>query len=86
MLKSIAEEWEGYAAMVFRGMKPGPSETQVVETKQAFIAGAWAMINAFEEMGQDHITDDQGFAYVEARRAECLEFKEQLMRKYVEKN
>ena len=85
-LKSIAAEWEGFAAMVFRGMKPAPSETQVAETKQAFIAGAWAMVNAFEEIGMDHVSEDEAFAYVEARRAECLEFKDQLMRRYVEKN
>lgn len=83
-LKSIADEWEGFAAMVFRGTRP--SATQIAEMRKSFFAGAWAMINAFEEIGMDHVTEEQGFAYVEARRAECLEFKEQLMRRYVEKN
>ena len=70
--------------MVFRGMKPGPA--QVAETKKAFFAGAWAIVAAAEEIGQPHITEDEGVAYLEARLEECRQFKERIMDEYAKRN
>lgn len=84
MLKSIEDEWLGFSEMVFRKMKP--SETQVVEIKKAFFAGAWSLFCAVEEIGEPHVSEDVGHAFLEARRAECLEFKERIMREYAETN
>ena len=83
-LKSIAEEWQGFSAMVFRGMNP--TETQIAEMQKAFYAGAWAMFTACEEIGEDHVSEEEGFAFLSARREECLEFKRRLMAEYSERN
>ena len=77
-LKSIEDEWHGFSAMVFA--KTQPSETQVVEMKKAFFAGAWAVFHAVEEIGEPHIPEAAGVAYLEERRAECLAFKDRLLR------
>ena len=83
-LKSIEDEWLGFAAMVFA--KTVPSARQLVEMKKAFFSGAWAMFNAMEEIGEPHIPEEVGMAYLEERRAECLVFKNRLMREYAETN
>lgn len=84
MLKSIEQEWQGFSEMVFRNCRP--SMTQIAEMRKAFFAGACAMFSAVEEIGDEHVTDGQGFAFLEARKAECLEFRDQLMREYSERN
>lgn len=81
-LKSIEEEWQGYSDMIFRGEV---SDTQREETKKAFFAGAWAIFAATEFMGTDDVTESQAFEYLEARRAECLEFKNKIHREWIAK-
>jgi hypothetical protein len=83
-LKSIEQEWEGFAAMVFRKCSPPP--VQAVEMRKAFFAGAWSMFCAIQEIGEPHISEDAGVEFLEARRAECLEFKKRLMAEYAETN
>jgi hypothetical protein len=83
-LKSIEEEWQGLAAMLFRKKKP--SKTQYDEMHKAFFAGAWALFCALEEIGKPHVSEAVGEAYLEARRAECLAFKDRLLREYAEQN
>lgn len=83
-LKSIEEEWNGFSAMVFRNFTP--SKTQREEMKKAFFAGAWALFTALEYIGTDAVTEDQGEAYLEARRAECLAFKNQILGEYALRN
>lgn len=83
-LKSIEDEWQGFAAMVFAKMKPAAN--QVAEMRKAFFAGAWAMFNAVEEIGEPHVSEDESCQYLEARRAECLEFKRRLITEYAERN
>lgn len=83
-LKSIEEEWDGFASMVFRKMYP--TQTQVVEMKKAFFAGAWSLFTAIEEIGEPHVSEDVGHQFLEARRAECLAFKDRMMKEYAESN
>lgn len=83
-LKSIEEQWQGFAAMVFKNMKP--AENQVAEMRKAFFAGAWAMFSAVEEIGEPHVSEDQGHRWLEERRAECLEFKRRIITEYAEQN
>lgn len=82
-LNSIEHEWERFAEMVFRNTKP--SETQVVEMRKAFFAGAWTMVIASVEIGAGRVSEPEGVAYLEARYRECEEYKRALMREYVEK-
>jgi len=83
-LNSIEHEWNGFAKMVFNGWTP--SDVQVREMKKAFYAGAWALFTALQEIGEPHISESEGEAYLEARRAECLEFCRLLMAEYLERN
>lgn len=84
MLKSIDDEWKGFSEMVFRNTKP--SETQISEMKKSFFAGAWSMFNAIEEIGEPHVSESEGFSFLEARRKECIEFKNKMIREYSESN
>lgn len=83
-LKSVEEEWAGFSAMIFRGMKP--NETQVIETRKAFFAGALAMLTATRQIGEPEVSVDEGVAYMEARWQECQEFYRTLIREYSQKN
>lgn len=83
-LNSIEHEWHGFAKMVFA--KTDAGDTQRSEMKKAFFAGAWMMFTAVEEIGEPHVSEDEGMAYLEARRRECLEFTRRLMAEYAERN
>lgn len=84
-LNSIEKEWEGFAAMVFAGCDH-VTDNQRREMKKAFFAGAWALFTALEEIGEPHVSEAEGEAFLEARRAECLEFKRRLLAEYSERN
>lgn len=83
-LKSIAQEWEGFAAMVFDGVKLLPHQRE--EMQRAFFAGAWAMFNAIEEIGTPQVSEVEAHRYLESIRRECQEFKAELMARYAEGN
>ncbi len=83
-LKSIDEQWSGFAAMVFHKTKPAIN--QVEEMKKAFFAGAWAMWCGLEEIGQPHVSEEQADEWLDARRVECLEFKRNIITEYSEQN
>ena len=83
-LKSIEEQWQGFAAMVFKGMTPAPN--QEAEMKKAFFAGAWAVFCAVEEIGEPHVPEAEGFKWLDERKAECLAFKRKILDEYAETN
>lgn len=83
-LNSIEQEWEGFAAMVFRGTKP--SATQSAEMKKAFFAGVWSLMCALEEIGQPHVSEEAAERYLQERRRECLAFKRALLQEYSQRN
>jgi hypothetical protein len=84
VFKSIDEEWQGFAAMVFAKMKP--AENQVAEMKKAFFAGAWTILNACHAIGEPHVPEEFGVAYMEGRHKECQAFVKRMMAEYVERN
>lgn len=83
-LTSIEEQWQGFAAVVFRNTKPAPN--QEAEMKKAFFAGAWALFCALEEIGMPHVSEAEGTAYLEARRQECKAFQRQMTVDFAERN
>ena len=83
-LISIEEQWNGFAAMVFRKMKP--ARNQEAEMKKAFFAGAWAMFCGCEQIGEPQVSEEQGMAWLDARRLECLDFKKRILDEYAETN
>jgi hypothetical protein len=83
-LKTIEQEWRGFAATVLPNFPP--ESAQYIEMKKAFFAGAWAMFAMTEEIGEDRITEEQGLQFLEERRAEILAFKDRLLAEYAGKN
>jgi hypothetical protein len=75
-LKSIEQEWLGFSAMVFDGCQP--SDTQVREMEKTFYAGYWSLLAALQEIGEPHIPEAQGEAFLTERFAECDAFHSQL--------
>lgn len=84
MLKSIAEEWLGFAAMVIPSVPE--QHVQYIEMKKAFFAGAWSIQAAIVEIGQPHVTEEEGCKHLDKLAAECEAFKSQMMREYGERN
>lgn len=84
MLKSIEEEWIGFAAMVIPSLPK--NHIQYIEMKKAFFAGAWCVHSAVVEIGEPHITEQDGIDYLEKITDEFNEFKAKLMREYGELN
>lgn len=48
-MKSMQEFWFGYSDRIFKDMSV--SETQYKETRLAFYAGAWALVNGLVALG-----------------------------------
>jgi len=84
MLKSIEEEWLGFAAMVIPNLTQ--NHVQYKEMKKAFFAGAWSVQAAVAEIGEPHISDEEGLKHLNDIAAECAEFKSQMLREYGERN
>ena len=76
-LNSIQKEWEGFAAAVLSEVPV--KSTQYKEMKKAFFGGAWAVVTAVEEIGEPHISDEEGMQYFTDRIEECREFTKKLM-------
>ena len=83
-LKTIEQEWTGFSEMIFAKMDPGP--TQVKETKQAFFAGAFAMLCAVKQIGEPEVSEVAGVLYLEERQQEATAFYKDLMKRYAEGN
>ncbi len=83
-LKTIQQEWEGFSAMVLAKLDPSP--TQVAEMKKAFFAGAWAMLSAFREIGEPHVSEEAGIQFIEDRQTEGKAFYRDLIKRYAESN
>jgi hypothetical protein len=83
-LKTIEQEWTDFSGMIFAKMDPGP--TQVKETKQAFFAGAFAMLCAAKAIGEPEVSEDEGVQYLEDRQQEATAFYKDMMKRYAEGN
>ena len=85
-LNSIAVEFERFWAMISKGMKGPIPENQKEEMRKAFFAGAWTVHSATAEIGEPHVSEAQGVAYLERIAAECKQFSRDLLREHAEKN
>jgi len=84
MLNSIEKEWQSFSEMVFKGTPA--SEVQRREMKKAFFAGYWSLFAALEEIGEPHVSEAEGEAFLDARQDECREFLRRLIAEYAEGN
>lgn len=69
--KRIESEWNKFEKAV---MPKDASTLQRVEMRRAFYAGAWMMLQAAKELGDESISEDAGVMALEAMEAECIEF------------
>lgn len=81
-LKTVAEEWDGFADHIFRNMPV--SDVQREETKRAFFAGYWSMITDIEQAAEDGVMDS--IEFMELRRTEVAEFFRGLVEKQAKRN
>ncbi len=72
-IATIRTLWLGYAADNLPADAVPEQERQV---RRAFYGGAWAMFCLFEALGNQSLSDDQGFAILDRLRAECEAFAE----------
>lgn len=84
MLKSIEEEWRGFAAMVIPSLTP--ESIQYTEMKKAFFAGALVVNAAIYEIASPNVSEEDGKKYLANVKDELVEFRNQLWRQYVERN
>ena len=82
-LKTIEEEWAGFSAMI---LPKGCSETQRVEMRKAFYAGAMSILWGCREVGEPHIPEATGEAWFAARQQECDEFYRLMMVDFARRN
>lgn len=84
MLKSISDEWTDFSEIVFRGMSP--CQVQRREMKKAFFAGAFVMMETIKEIGDGHISDQEGIDHLASIEVEILEFMKSMIRRDRERN
>lgn len=81
-LKTVAEEWDGFADHIFRNMPVG--ETQREDMTRAFYAAYWSMITDIEQAAEDGVMDS--IEFMELRRTEVAEFFRGLVEKQAKRN
>ena len=84
MLKSIEEEWTGFAAMVIPTVDP--SSIQFREMRKSFFAGAWVILCALDKIGDPDTPDEVGVNYIKDRQQEGRKFYRELVKEYSEGN
>ena len=81
---SVKDEWDGFARIVFRGMRP--SAVQVNETKKAFYAGCVSMRAVIDRIGEPGVSEDESIAWLESIRKELLTFQRDILADHARKN
>jgi hypothetical protein len=84
MLKTVQQEWEGFAKMVIPELSV--TDIQHVEMKKAFFAGAYSMIMAVKAIGSPEIRDDIALQYLADRQVELETYYRNLIKDYSETN
>lgn len=67
----MAKSWESFVRAVMPRNAPA---VQRQEMRRAFYAGAWAMLCAFREIGEDSVSEDEGVAVMERLKTEVETF------------
>jgi hypothetical protein len=76
-MQTMAEKWEDYERMVLPA-SAGP--VQRLETRQAFYAGAHAMLCVVQRLGDADVTVAEGMARLEDLKRELRRFPTDLLR------
>ena len=71
-LKTVHQEFEEFYKIAFA--KHEFSDSQKLEVKKVFVAGAFSTICNARRCGEDDITEDEGVAYMSGVFRDCAEF------------
>jgi hypothetical protein len=82
-LKTVEQEWNHFADHCFA---KDVSYLQRTEMKKAFFAGAFVVVCMCEEIGQPHISEQDGADHLDAVMNECRNFYKDLLKKHGERN
>lgn len=74
-LPTVDEEWRTYRNKV---LPKGCPDTQVIECRRAFYAGAWALFNLQLRVGEPDVSVAQGVEAFESIGRELVQFNEQV--------
>ena len=75
-MKTIEQEWTGFAAMIFGGAVP--TEAQYDEMRKAFFAGYWSLFCALQQIGEPETNEKDAEAFLEARGAEIEAYRKSM--------
>jgi hypothetical protein len=71
VLDTAKRMWASYASNV---MPTGAPEVQLTECRRAFMAGAWAMLQACKRVGEPDVSEEAGVIYLSSLEAELAAF------------
>ena len=77
----IQHKWAEKAKQEMRDKQQEGKKTKTRDKR-----GAWAIQVAVAEIGEPHVSEDEGCEHLDKLAAECREFKSQMMREYGEMN
>lgn len=74
MNETVNSMWAEFARAV---MPKDASNIQRSEMKKSFYAGAWRMLQAVKEIGEESVNDDEGVDWLEACYIEIQQFRQE---------
>ena len=75
-MSTMAEQWAAYEAQV---LPSTAGETQRIETRRGFYAGAQALLSLINRVSIDDVSEDQGAAMIERLHQELLAFSRDVL-------
>ncbi|MEH2029827.1 MAG: hypothetical protein V7K67_09145 [Nostoc sp.] len=79
MMNTLEQEWLNYASKV---LPKGCPPVQKQETRRAYYAGIWTLLQMVKELGDDEVSEEQGAQELEKLEEECVSFMSQVGSKY----
>ncbi|MBN3875229.1 hypothetical protein [Nostoc sp. JL23] len=78
-MKTLEQEWLEYASKV---LPKGCSPIQRQETRRAYYAGIWTLLQMVKELGDEEVSEEQGAQELDKLENECASFISQVGKKY----
>ena len=84
-LETVEEAFESFATAIFKNFTP--SATQREETKRAFYAGYWCLLQKMNVIGQSpEVSEDEAISWLDQRHTEITEFYEEMLDRHAKRN
>jgi len=82
-LRSIADEWKSFSEFVLSKDAP---DVQISEMKIAFYAGYGVSVLHLKEIGEPHISEENGVLHLKAVSEECDDFCDKILKDWERRN